>query len=203
VLYFFDKAVANMTFVLFYITLLCCSVLVVLVNSVKFSAVFLMLSFLLASLILILLGSEFLGLLLVIVYVGAVAILFLFAIMLTESKLLDYKENLLTFVAPVGIIFGLIFFLPVFFSLVLSSWEKFRYLYLTTPLTHVNGLVVSCTEINGFGNLLYSCYASHLLITGMLLLTILLGIFRLTNFPSFSTKYQSTFQQLSRSPEIF
>jgi NADH-quinone oxidoreductase subunit J len=192
----------NILFYGFFYVLLITSLCVVFEDSVKFSAIWLMLSFFTASLLLILLESEFLGLLLIIIYVGAIAILFLFAIMLTETKFVDLKKtSLISTSAPAGVLFGFLIYLPVLISM--NTFTTFKPFLYTNPIIHVNELIVSGTEINDFGGVLYSYYAIPLLLTGVILLVILLGVFRLTDSLYAPTKHQSDFKQLSRSPQIF
>jgi NADH-quinone oxidoreductase subunit J len=194
---------ANLIFYLLYFTLLLSSSLVFLGKNVKFSAIFLMLSFLFASFLLLLSGSEFIGLLLIVVYVGAISILFLFAIMLTESKATDSKKNSLTFAAPTGVLFCIVFYISVWLSLPVASYTNCHYSDITNSLILVNKFIMAGSETNGFGNLLYSYYALHILILGILLLAILLGVFRLTNSLTSFSKIQFTSKQLARSPANF
>jgi NADH-quinone oxidoreductase subunit N len=177
------------------------TICVILANNTVFSLIFLILSFLLASALLILLESEFLGLLLIVIYVGAIAILFLFAIMLVENKLTVIIQNSETLSAPIGMFFGLMTAIPII--QVLGTYIN--------PESNIQGitrfylpeLIGSFTEVYTFGNLLYSYYSTHLLIAGVILLAVLLGVFRLTNALFKKTKYQSAFKQLSRSAGIF
>ena len=79
------------------------------------SVFWLVLAFANASLLLLLLGVEFLPILFVIVYVGAIAILFLFVVMLLNIKLVEITENATRY-APIGIITGFIFLYQILYS---------------------------------------------------------------------------------------
>lgn len=170
-------------------------------TNVIFALVFLIISFISASVLLILMGSEFLGLLLIVIYVGAIAILFLFAVMLVETKLTVIKKNSETLAAPVSLIFGLLVFLPILGAL--NSFDEIKPFCYKPSLMCIRELIESNTEINSLGSLLYSYYSVHLLLTGIIVLVIILGIFRLTNFLFIKVKPQSSFKQLARSAEIY
>jgi NADH-quinone oxidoreductase subunit J len=191
----------NTLFYSFVYLLITSSIFVVLSNNVVFSLVFLILSFLSASILLILLEVEFLGLLLIVIYVGAIAILFLFAVMLVENKLTVVKKNAGTLSAPISAVFGFLLFLPILGAV--NTFNEIKPSSYNTSLICIRELLESNTEISSLGSLLYSYYSVHLLITGMLLLVIILGVFRLTNFLFKKVKHQSAFKQLSRTVKIF
>jgi NADH-quinone oxidoreductase subunit N len=192
---------ANIMFYCNAFILVVSTICVISANNTIFSLVFLLLSFLSASFLLILLEAEFLGLILIVIYVGAIAILFLFAIMLVETKLTSIIKNKSSLTAPIGTVFGLIIAFPVIG--VLGTFLDQEPSYVMNANFYIPELSGTFTEIHTFGNLLYSYYSLHLLITGMLLLAILLGIFRLTYSLFKTPKYQSTFKQLSRAASIF
>ena len=191
-----------MIFYSFSYFLIVSSICVILADNIVFSLGFLVFSFASAAMLLILLESEFLGLLLIVIYVGAIAILFLFAVMLAETKLTSVKKNSVTLSAPVGVVFGLLLFLPI-----LASFNVFNELKPSdyqNPFICIRDLLESSTEVNSLGCLLYSYYSIHLLITGMLLLVIILGVFKLTITKNFlEMTRQSAFKQLSRAVKIF
>ena len=88
------------------------SLAVILSNHPIFSLLFLISNFILAAILLFLLECEFLALLFIVVYVGAVAILFLFAIMMLESKLNDLSRNSMKH-AVMGPIYGFFLLVPL------------------------------------------------------------------------------------------
>ena len=90
------------------------------------SVLFLILSFINASGIFVLLGAEFLAMILIIVYVGAVAVLFLFVVMMLDINYVKLKEGFLKYL-PVGVILGLVFLIElsmIFFSDKLNSLSR-------------------------------------------------------------------------------
>jgi NADH-quinone oxidoreductase subunit J len=88
------------------------SLAIILSSHSIFSLLFLISNFILAAILLFLLECEFLALLFVVVYVGAVAILFLFAIMMLESKLNDLSRNSMKYVI-IGPVYGFFLLAPV------------------------------------------------------------------------------------------
>ena len=100
---------SNILFYLSSIFLVVSSSLVILAQHSVFSLIFLVISFLCSSFLLFMLECEFLGLLFILVYVGAIAILFLFSIMMLESKQSNLSRNTTKYV-PVGILFGVSLF---------------------------------------------------------------------------------------------
>lgn len=95
----------NILFYVFSIFLVFSSSMVVLSQHPVFSLLFLVASFLFSAFLLFLLECEFLGLLFILIYVGAIAILFLFSIMMLESKLNNLSKNSIKYF-PIGFVFG-------------------------------------------------------------------------------------------------
>ena len=98
------------------IVLVLSSCLVVVVQHPIFSLLFLVICFIFAGFILFLFECEFLGLLFIIIYVGAIIILFLFSIMLLETKITNLIKNSVWYV-PIGFIFILFLLVPLFFEI--------------------------------------------------------------------------------------
>jgi len=154
--------------------------------------------------LLFLLECEFLAFLFIVVYVGAIAILFLFAIMMLESKLNNLSKNTIKYF-PIGILFSIVLLLPIlnvvntFFvdsSTVSDSFYVNNY-------QNWYDLIDSTHDVNVYGQILYSYFALQLLIAGLILLVVLIGVVSLTNSYEKQTKQQSTFRQLSRTVKIF
>lgn len=116
------------------------------------SVFWLVLAFVNTAFLLLLLGLEFLPILFLIVYVGAIAILFLFVVMLLNIKLVEINENSSRYV-PIGFIIGLIFLSQIYsiFSLSFTSFTPdFSYWDFS--------VIVSMTNIKLLGTLLYTKY---------------------------------------------
>ena len=195
---------SNILFYLFSIFLVISAFMVVVAQHPVFSLLFLVASFIFSAFLLFLLECEFLALLFLVVYVGAIAILFLFSIMMLESKLNNLSKNSTKYV-PVGFVFC--FFLLIFFFREISIHFKnnynSNYLYLNTYQNWYD-LIDSINDVEIYGQVLYSYYVLQFLISGLILLLILIGVVYLTNvFVAQQTLDQSLFKQLSRNSKFF
>lgn len=157
------------------------------------SVLFLILSFLNSAFILLLFKIEFLALLFIIIYVGAIAILFLFIVMMLNIKkdLFDLKFNNF-FISFALSIFFLIFI--TFDFTFLENWNILNYNF-----NFVLSLIDSFFDINVFGQTLYNYYLSLILIGGLILLVAMIGAIVLTF--EFKSIYliENSLRQLSRT----
>lgn len=195
----------NIIFYLFSIFLVFSAFMVVVSQHPVFSLLFLVSSFVFASFILFLLECELLALLFIIVYVGAIAVLFLFAIMMLESKLTDLSRNVMKYV-PVGFIFGFIFLFPQLREIKKNFDTNIYYdLFYQNNFQNWYDLIDSTTDVEVYGQVLYSYFVLQLLIAGLILLLVLIGVVYLTNNFNVnkSTKDQVAFKQLARNVKIF
>jgi NADH-quinone oxidoreductase subunit J len=169
-----------------------------------FSLLFLVSCFIFSSFLLFLLECEFLAFLFIVVYVGAIAILFLFAIMMLESKLSNLSENTLKYF-PIGILFSIVLLLPILnvVNTFFVDSSKISNSFYVNNYQNWYDLIDSTHDVNVYGQILYSYFALQLLITGLILLVVLIGVVTLTNSYEKQTKQQSTFRQLSRKVKIF
>jgi NADH-quinone oxidoreductase subunit J len=195
----------NLLFYFFSLILVFSASMVVISQQPVFSLLFLVSSFISSAFLLFLLECEFLALLFIVIYVGAIAILFLFAIMMLETKLINLKRNAIQYF-PVGLIFILFLLIPLFsiinvhFSdLDITDLNNF---YLNTYQNWYD-LIDSTYDISVYGQILYSYFVLQFLIAGLILLLILLGVVYLTNSFEKHTIQQSSFRQLSRNAIIF
>ena len=195
---------SNLFFIFFSYALVFSSIMVIIARHPVFSLLFLVMSFIFTAFLLFLLECEFLAFLFIIVYVGAIAVLFLFAIMMLESKLSNLSKNTIKYF-PIGIVFSIVLLLPIlnivntFFidsSIISDSFYVNNY-------QNWYDLIDSTYDVNVYGQVLYSYFALQLLIAGLILLVVLIGVVSLTNSYDKQTKQQSTFRQLSRTVKIF
>jgi NADH-quinone oxidoreductase subunit J len=198
----------NVLFSVFSILLVICAFMVIVVKHPVFSLLFLIASFIFASFILFLLECEFLALLFIVVYVGAVAILFLFAIMMLEAKLSDLSRNIIKYL-PVGFIFGAFLLLPLLSEIHtnFSSTSKNRY-YNSFYLNNFQNwydLIDSTNDLEVYGQVLYSYFVLQFLVAGLILLLVLVGVVYLTNSFNIEKKRldQAVFKQLARESKFF
>jgi NADH-quinone oxidoreductase subunit J len=196
---------SNSLFYFFSYSLVFSSIMVIVAQHPVFSLLFLVSSFIFSSFLLFLLECEFLALLFIVVYVGAIAILFLFAIMMLESKLINLSKNTIKYF-PIGVIFSIFLLLPIlnvidsFFS---ANSELISDSFYVNNYQNWYDLIDSTNDVSVYGQILYSYFALQLLISGLILLVILLGVVSLTNSYEKQTRQQSTFRQLSRTAKIF
>nr|YP_010533560.1 NADH dehydrogenase subunit 6 [Gomphonema parvulum]UXX44711.1 NADH dehydrogenase subunit 6 [Gomphonema parvulum] len=195
---------SNSLFIFFSYALVFSSIMVIIAQHPVFSLLFLVSCFIFSSFLLFLLECEFLAFLFIVVYVGAIAILFLFAIMMLESKLNNLSKNTIKYF-PIGVLFSIVLLLPIlnvvntFFvdsSTVSDSFYVNNY-------QNWYDLIDSTYDVNVYGQILYSYFALQLLIAGLILLVVLIGVVSLTNSYEKQTRQQSTFRQLSRTVKIF
>jgi NADH-quinone oxidoreductase subunit J len=195
----------NIIFYLFSIFLVFSAFMVVVSQHPVFSLLFLVSSFIFASFILLLLECELLALLFIIVYVGAIAVLFLFAIMMLESKLTDLSRSVMRYV-PIGLIFAVVLLFPQLRE-ISSNFDKNMYydLFYQNSFQNWYDLVDSTTDVEVYGQVLYSYFVLQLLIAGLILLLVLIGVVYLTNNFNVSkqTRDQATFKQLARTTKFF
>jgi NADH-quinone oxidoreductase subunit J len=173
------------------IVLVACAVLVVTSRNPVHSVIALIACFFNASGLFLLAGAEFLAMILVIVYVGAVAVLFLFVVMMLDIDFVKMRAGVQRY-APLGAVVGGILFLELL--LVLGAWQfstDAQELRLSpTPATTTN------TE--AIGRILYTDYIYLFQLAGLILLVAMIGAIVLTLRASTSTRRQSVEAQLAR-----
>ena len=185
----------------FFLILLCISSLCVVVfQNTFFALLFLVLSFLLTSVILFFLECEFLALMLVIIYVGAIATLLLFVLMMLETKLKTFSKNIIVYF-PFGIFINGIFFFE-FTNLISRNFYNNSYTNSFSSNTILNWYTTldSLLDLEIYGHLLYTQFVLQVLIVGLILFLVLIAVIFLTT-KSISTNFktQTSFCQLSRS----
>tara|TARA_Y100001935_G_scaffold146777_1_gene121294 strand:- start:701 stop:1324 length:624 start_codon:yes stop_codon:yes gene_type:complete len=156
------------------------------------SVFFLILDFISISSLFIMVGAEFLGMIMLIVYVGAVAVLFLFVVMMlnvAKQKNTWFKSSTNSAHIPIGLLVSIIIFFEVI--IVIGGWKYKPELS--------NKIVVSdITNTHSIGNVLYTEYIHLFQLSGMVLLVAMIGAIVLTFRKREGLKRQSYFKQLSR-----
>ena len=157
------------------------------------SVFWLVLAFANAAVLLLLVGVEFLPLLFVIVYVGAIAILFLFVVMLLNIKLVEIAENTTRYV-PIGILTGLVFLYSIYFGL-----DFFKDSISVDSDLFTNEFTTIISEINivQFSELLYTEYWVLFLTSSLILLVSMLGAIVLCLYHEEGVKRQDLFSQIA------
>ncbi|GAB5389928.1 MAG: NADH-quinone oxidoreductase subunit J [Alphaproteobacteria bacterium] len=158
------------------------------------SVLFLILAFFNAAGLMVLLGAEFVGMLLVIVYVGAVAVLFLFVVMMLDVNFEELRKGIAAYL-PVGALVGLILVgeLILVFTTVPAAEELQGNIAYAPP----EGM----TNTEALGQVLYTEYALAFQGAGMVLLVAMIGAIVLTLRHRPGVRRQSVADQVSRTRE--
>jgi len=159
------------------------------------SVFFLILDFISVSCLFIMIGAEFLGMMMLIIYVGAVAVLFLFVVMMLNvaqqtNEWFVSSEN--SSHIPVGLLISLIIFFELI--IVIGGW-KFKPDLLTSMSLPIDP---NSTNTHSIGNVLYTDYIHIFQLSGMILLVAMIGAIILTFRQRSGLKRQSYFSQISR-----
>ena len=177
------------------ITVFSASMVIISRNTV-YSVFFLILVFVSVSILFIMIGAEFLGMIMLIVYVGAVAVLFLFVVMMlnvTEQITKRTSRKGLINNISIGSIVGAIIFLELL--VVIGGW---KYKESFTPLSSAN---FDISNTRALGNILYTDYIHLFQISGMILLVAMIGAITLTFRKRENVKRQSYFKQITREKQ--
>ncbi|MDB4234338.1 NADH-quinone oxidoreductase subunit J [Alphaproteobacteria bacterium] len=173
------------TFYFFAIFLIFSSLSVIFSKNPVNSVLFLILAFLNSTFLFILIGAEFVGIILAIVYIGAVAILFLFVVMMLDIELIDIVFSVKRYIP-----------LAVLFSIVIIS----EIVYLTVVKTVKGNLVLEPSSVNNtesIGDVLYTKFFIDFQLSGIVLLLAMIGAIVLTHIYKPSIKRQNIGHQNS------
>jgi len=171
------------------------AVMVIVSRNPVHSVLYLILAFVNASGLFVLMGAEFLGMMLIVVYVGAVAVLFLFVIMMLDVDFLELREGFIEYL-PVGLVIGGIFL----FELLLTVGFWVINPGVSKIITAAIPTNVSNTE--ALGLVLYTKYIHYFQLAGMVLLVAMIGAIVLTLRHKASVKRQDINVQNARTPEM-
>ena len=174
------------------------AIMVTVSRNTVYSVFFLILVFISISILFIMIGAEFLGMIMLIVYVGAVAVLFLFVVMMlniTEQLTKRSSRKGLINNISVGSIVGIIIFLELL--VVVGGW---KYKGNFVPLSAAN-LNLDISNTHALGNILYTDYIHLFQISGMILLVAMIGAITLTFSKRENIKRQSYFNQIQREKD--
>jgi NADH-quinone oxidoreductase subunit J len=171
------------------------AVMVIVSRNPVHSVLYLILAFVNASGLFVLMGAEFLAMILVVVYVGAVAVLFLFVIMMLDVDFAQLREGFIEYL-PVGLVIGGIFMFELL--LVVGSWLIQP--GTTKAITAAIPTNVSNTE--ALGLVLYTQYIHYFQLAGIVLLVAMIGAIVLTLRHKAAVKRQDINVQNARTPEL-
>ncbi|KRE16618.1 NADH:ubiquinone oxidoreductase subunit J [Bosea sp. Root381] len=158
------------------------------------SVLFLILTFVNAAGLFLLLGAEFLAMLLIVVYVGAVAVLFLFVVMMLDVDFAEFRQGFLNYL-PIGALIGLIF--AVELLLVVGAWVIDPQI-IKAP---VAAIPADITNTEALGRVLYTQYVYYFQAAGLVLLVAMIGAIVLTLRERPGVKRQDIPTQNARTKE--
>ena len=159
------------------------------------SVFFLILDFISISCLFIMIGAEFLGMIMLIVYVGAVAVLFLFVVMMlnvAQQKNQWFSSEESSKHIPVGLIISTIIFVELI--IVVGGWKYKPDLFDINNSIEINNV----SNTHSLGQVLYTDYIHIFQISGMILLVAMIGAIVLTFRKRVGVKTQSYIKQISR-----
>ncbi|VAW13827.1 NADH-ubiquinone oxidoreductase chain J [hydrothermal vent metagenome] len=188
-------ALASVFFYLFAATMLGSALMVIASRNPVHSVLFLILTFINAAGLFIIVGAEFLAMILIIVYVGAVAVLFLFVVMMLDIDFTELREGFLEYL-PVGGVVGLILLIELI--MVFSAWV------VAPGATSIVAKPIPAggvTNTEALGRLLYTDYVYYFQAAGMVLLVAMIGAIVLTLHHRPNVKRQDISDQVARDPK--
>ena len=193
--------IVNLFFYFFSCVLLISSLMIILSQNSIYSVLFLVLSFVSSSSILFLLECEYISLIFIIIYVGAIAVLFLFVVMMLDIKTVHLAKDSLKYF-PFGSFLGIVFLLEILIVVpgTFESINPYNEGFLSNNYSDWFNKLDYFTEIVSIGHLLYTDYVIQFLLSGNILLLATIGPVTLVLVRcAETTKTQVTFKQLSRT----
>jgi len=184
--------VAALFFYLFSALAVASAVMVISSRNPVHSVLFLILCFFNAAGLFILLGAEFLAMILVVVYVGAVAVLFLFVVMMLDVDFVELRQGMLNYL-PVGATIGLIVLVEL--ALVLGSWAIDPGSVRTDAPAPAD-----ITNTEALGRILYTDFIYYFQAASLILLVAMIGAIVLTLRHKEGVKRQNIADQVARGP---
>ena len=157
------------------------------------SVLYLILAFVNAAGLFVMLGAEFLAMILIVVYVGAVAVLFLFVVMMLDVDFAELKQGALQYL-PIGMLIGGIFLAELL--LVVGAWV----IEPGVPQAITAPIAAKVPNIEAIGLVLYTRYVFFFEAAGMILLIAMVGAIVLTLQHRVRVRRQNVAEQVARTP---
>jgi NADH-quinone oxidoreductase subunit J len=186
--------IQGMAFYMFAAITVAAAVMVISARNPVHSVLFLILAFFNSAGLFVLLGAEFLAMILVVVYVGAVAVLFMFVVMMLDISLTEMREGFLQYL-PLGALVG--FILVMELGVIAGGWafaadvEK----NFIAPT-----IAMKTTNTEAIGSILYTHYVYYFQAAGMILLVAMVGAIVLTHRTRTGVRKQNISDQVARHP---
>ena len=185
--------VVDFAFYLFAITVVTAGLLTVVSKNPVHSVLWLILAFLSSAGLFVLLGAEFVAMLLVIVYVGAVAVLFLFVVMMLDVDFAELKGEMARYM-PLGLLIGVVILLQL--GIAFGSWQVAE----TAEAMRGAATPEGVQNTAALGLLLYDKYILLFQLAGLILLVAMIGAIVLTLRHRKDVKRQNVLHQMWRDP---
>ena len=185
--------ISGLAFYLFAFITVASGVMVISARNPVHSVLFLILAFFNSAALFVLLGAEFLAMILVVVYVGAVAVLFLFVVMMLDINFVEMRQGFLQYL-PLGALIGLILLIEL--AMVAGTWvfSPAAEAAAAVPIPPIE--VTHNTE--AIGNVLYTKYVYLFEAAGLILLVAMIGSIVLTLRRREGVRKQSIARQVTR-----
>lgn len=188
--------ISALAFYLFAVILVLSAFMVITARNPVHSVLFLILAFFNSAGLFVLLGAEFIAMLMVIVYVGAVAVLFLFVVMMLDIDFANLRKGAMHYV-PIGLLIGGILMAEFVFLFGAWSFAPESAASLDAPMA----AFANETNTGALGQLIYTDYAYAFQIAGLILFVAMIGAIVLTHRTRPGVKRQSVAQQHARRPQ--
>ncbi|AGH98099.1 NADH-quinone oxidoreductase subunit J [Micavibrio aeruginosavorus] len=163
-----------LAFYLFAAVLVLSAIMVITARNPVHSVLFLILAFFNAAGLFILLGAEFIAMILVIVYVGAVAVLFLFVVMMLDISFSDLRKGAMQYV-PLGLLLGVVLLAEL--VMMYTAWGAAPQANHANPFDKAGEI----TNSEALGHILYTNYVMVFQMSGLVLLVAMIGAIVLTH----------------------
>ena len=188
--------IASIFFYLFSFVVVACAFMVIGSRNPVHSVLFLILAFFNAAGLFMIAGAEFLALILIVVYVGAVAVLFLFVVMMLDVDFSEMREGFLTYL-PIGGLIGLILAGELIMVLTANAFDLTPIGVSREPIPEIGAV----SNIEAIGALLYTKYIFYFQLAGLVLLVAMIGAIVLTLSKRPDVRRQDVATQVARRRE--
>lgn len=185
--------IAAFAFYLFAISVVAGGLFTVISKNPVHSVLWLILSFLSSAGLFVLLGAEFVAMLLIIVYVGAVAVLFLFVVMMLDVDFAELKAGMAQYL-PIALLIGVVLLMQ--FGLAFGAWTEAENAQALREAVAPEGV----TNTAALGLLIYDQYFMLFQLAGLILLVAMIGAIMLTLRHRRDIKRQNVLEQMWRDP---
>lgn len=188
--------VQALAFYLFASLAILAGVMVISARNPVHSVLYLILAFFNAAGLFVLMGAEFLAMILVIVYVGAVAVMFMFVVMMLDINFAELRQGFLRY-APIGAVVGMVLLAELL--IILGGWTLSPTAQ-TAEAIAATPAITDVTNTHALGQLIYTHYIYLFQVAGLILLIAMIGAIVLTHRRRPGIRRQDISRQVARRP---